>query len=222
MNSHFPQQNSTEFARFLNEDYSLKDDCVWCQESVFPVGIRTKYNAIVIFRIGDSINNGWFATLSPQTGGDPLRDFTVQLMTLGHFSHFAQLAGNPELAKNYGIAFARINAAMTTVLAEEQPDFKAVSPTRESGVAVAVYGKTTTWKEKKEHLHLKLFPFRGDLGQPFTVDSTFGKKQIHHDPLTNEEFVKMKPVRKVLLAEQRLVHLAEKLISLLGQETGKK
>ncbi|MBI2102880.1 hypothetical protein HYT55_03510 [Candidatus Woesearchaeota archaeon] len=199
----------------LAEDISLKDDCVWCQEAILPVGTRTKYNAIVIFRIGDSIVNGWFATLSPQTGGDHQRDFTIQLMTLGHFSHFAQLAGNPELAKNYGLAFSKLNAAMTRIMAEEQPNFKAISSTREEGVAVAVYGKTTTWKEKKEHLHLKLFPFRGDLGQPSIVDSTFGKKQIHYDPLTKEEFVKMKPIRKTKITERRLCQLAERLHEIL-------
>ncbi|MBS3169520.1 hypothetical protein J4210_03470 [Candidatus Woesearchaeota archaeon] len=205
----------------LAEDSSLQENCVWCQEAMLPIGTRTKYNAVVIFRIGDSIDNGWFATLSPQTGGDPQRDFTVQLMTFGHFSHFAQLAGNPKLAKNYGLAFGKLNAAMTMIMAEEQPEFKAVSPTRETGAAVAAYGKCTTWQEKKEHLHLKLFPFRGDLGQPSIVDSTFGKKQIHYDHLTKEEFVKMKPIRKVLLPEKRLVYLAGKIVSLLCQETGK-
>ena len=49
---------------------------------------------------------------------------------------------------------------------------------REEGISVATYGKCTNWKEKKEHLHLKIFPFKRNIGQPYTVDSTFEKKEI--------------------------------------------
>lgn len=204
-------QNDFELRQLLAEDISPRDSCVWCREAMLPVGTRTDYHATIIYRIGDSIENGWFATISPQTGGDPQQDFTIQLMTWGHFSHFAQLERNHSLAANYGLAFSKLNAAMTRVLAEEQPHFKAISPTRATGVAVAVYGKCTTWQEKKEHLHLKLFPFRGDLGQPSIVDSTFGKKQIYQDPLTKEEFVRMKPITKTKIPEMRLRRLTEQL-----------
>ena len=61
-----------------------------------------------------------------------------------------------------------------------------------------------------------MFPFRGAIGQPYTVDSTFEKKQIHKDK--DGEFVKMLPVKKVMIDNDRFNYLAEKLISLLSEE----
>ena len=44
---------------------------------------------------------------------------------------------------------------------------------------------------------------RKDIGQPYTVDSSFGRKKVYKDSETKEEFVKMKPVRKVMMADKR-------------------
>ncbi len=203
-----------EFKKLLNEDISKKDDCEFCNEVSFNIGEKTKYGAVIIFKIGDSAENGWFATLSPRTGSNPEKDFTIQLMPFAHITHFSQVNLYPELAENYGIAFSKLCEAMTQVMAQE-PDFKAVSDTRESGKSIATYGKCTTWKDKKEHLHVKIFPFRGDLGQPSVVDSSFGRKEIFKDIETGEEYVRMKPVRKKKIKEERFNHLSNLLISLL-------
>ncbi len=203
-----------EFNSLLNEDVSQREDCAWCREIPLAVGQKTGYGAVVVYRIGEG-KNGWFATLSPKTGGSE-KDFTIQLMTQAHLTHFAQIDSYPELAKNYGTAFARIAKAMTSIMAEEQRDFKAASAIREESASVATYGKSTTWKEKKEHLHIKLFPFRGNVGQPYTVDSTFGKKVIHKDE--EGEYVKMKPVKKVMIDEKRFEVLAKQLISLFKKD----
>jgi hypothetical protein len=79
-----------------------------------------------------------------------------------------------------------------------------------SKIPIGTYGKC---KHEDEHIHLKLFPYRGDIGQPFTVDSSYGKKEIHND---GEEFIKMKPVRKVNLSEERFKLLTGKFLELLG------
>ena len=84
-------------------------------------------------------------------------------------------------------------------------------------VSIATYGKSTTWKEKKEHLHIKIFPFRGTIGQPYTVDSSFGRKEIFKDSDTNQEFVKMSPVKKVNIGAKRFLQLTSKLIQLLNK-----
>ena len=72
------------------------------------------------------------------------------------------------------------------------------------------------WKEKKEHLHLKLFPFRGLLGQPSTVDSSFERKEIERDE--KGEFVRMMPIRKKILPSERFEYLSRKLIELMNHE----
>jgi len=203
-----------EFDYLLQENISLQDDCIWCKETPLDVGQKTDYGAIIIFKIGDSLENGWFATLSPKTGG-PEKDFTIQLMPFAHLTHFSQMANRSELAKNYGVAFSKINMAMTKIMAEEEREFKAFSETRDKSVSIATYGKTTTWKEKKEHLHIKIFPFRGNIGQPYTVDSTFGRKKVHRDQDTGEEFIKMKPVRKKMIDKERFISLSNRLIELL-------
>ncbi len=199
-------------ASLLHEDVSAREGCAFCTEALLPLGAHTRYGAIVIYRVGDA-SSGWFATLSPKTGGDADRDFTIQLMPVAHLTHFAQVAGTRALSASYGIAFARLSRAMTQVMAAAGGGpITGVSDTRDEGLAVAAYGKCTTWKEKKEHLHIKLFPFRGAFGQPFTVDSSFLRKEVFTDPASGEEFVKMKPVRKNAIASERLVPLAEQLM----------
>ncbi len=199
----------------FDEDVSLKETCNLCLECSLNVGQKTPYGAVVIYRIGTSFKDGWFATLSPKTGGNPEEDFTIQMMTFAHLTHFSQVASYPELAKNYGVAFSKISAAMAKVMAKE--NFKAASDSRSDALSIAVYGKCTTWKEKKEHLHLKLFPFKSNIGQPYTVDSSFERKEVHKDLVTGEEFVKMNPVRKVLINKEQFEKLSSALISLLNQ-----
>jgi hypothetical protein len=203
-----------EFTKLLTEDISLREECNLCRETLLGIGQKTNYGSVIIFKIGDSFKNGWFATLSPKTGSDPEKDFTIQLMPFAHLTHFCQIESYPELAKNYGIAFAKISKAMTQIMAED-PNFNSTSDLKNKAVSVATYGKSTNWREKKEHLHIKIFPFRGDIGQPYTVDSSFGRKDIHVDSETNEEFIKMKPVKKVMIDEVRFEQLSKKIIDLL-------
>jgi hypothetical protein len=172
----------------------------------------------VVFRIGNSLENGWFATLSPKTGGDPKRDFSIQLMPIAHLTHFSQLGEYPELARNYGAAFSKLGSAMAKIMARENPEFKATADSRENSVSIATYGKCTNWEKKKEHLHLKIFPFRGNIGQPFTVDSSFGRKEVFRNPKTGERFVKMAPVKKTRIGKERLEKLSAELIGILSEE----
>ncbi len=199
------------------EDISLRPACNLCQDSLLTIGQKDDYGSVIICTIGNR-ENGWFATISPKTGGDPLQDFTIQLMPLAHLTHFYQVHFYPTLAQNYGLIFAKVSAAIAQIMIEEQPHFKPISDSRETAVSIAAYGKATTWKEKKEHLHLKIFPFRGNIGQPYTVDSTFGKKEIYTDSNTGEEYVKMNPVRKVALSAERFKVLAARFISLLSEK----
>lgn len=202
----------SELSTLLGEDTQNQGKCPFCRETPLPVGSTTAYGAIIIGKIG-SQNNGWFVTLSPQTGGQPEQDFTLQCLPLAHLTHFSQLAQYPELAGNFGLLMAKMSRAMAAVMLEDLT-LKAVAPTRETGAALAFYGKCTTWVEKKEHLHLKLFPFRGDLGQPAIVDSTFEKKEVEHD--ARGAFVRMEPIQKKKIDPERLQHLAQKLIPLLS------
>lgn len=197
----------------LEED--VESQCHFCKESEMKVGEKTDYNSIVIFKIGNSNEDGWFATLSPKTGSDPEQDFTIQIMPFAHLTHFAQMFNYPALAKNYGVAFGKISMAMTEVMAEK--GFNVKAETRDEGTAIATYGKCTTWKEKKEHLHIKLFPFRGVLGQPSTVDSTFGRKEVQKDPITGEKFVKMTPVKKRMIPKEKFERLSRILIELMNK-----
>ena len=185
-------------------------DCTLCKESSQPVGAQTAYGSVIIYKIGDKIN-GWFATLSPKTGGTE-NDFTIQLMSHQHLTHFCQIDNYPGCAENYGIAFATLSRALTTVMADENQHFNPSADTRETSESVATYGKCTNWKDKKEHLHIKIFPFRGVIGQPYTVDSTFEKKTVHKD--ADGEFVKMLPVKKTIIGKERFNYIKEKLISL--------
>ena len=202
-----------EADKLFNEDISRRKDCNLCKEASFPLGKNTGYGTI-IYKIGDS-KNGWFATLSPKTGGSPKSDFTLQLMPFAHLTHFSQIASYPGLGENLGIAFSMLSRAMTAVLMKER-SLKAVSEERSLSASVGTYGKCATWKEKKEHLHIKLFPFRGNIGQPYTVDSSFEKKDVFKDN-SGKEFVKMEPVKKVMLEEKRFKQLTTDLIKLLKE-----
>ena len=98
---------------------------------------------------------------------------------------------------------------------KENSKFDLTSNSREHAVSLATYGKSTNWIDKKEHLHIKIFPFRGKMGQPFTVDSSFGKKEVHIDSLTKEEFIKMSPVKKVAIDHKRFQYLVDQFIEAL-------
>jgi len=198
-----------EIEKLMDENTSRKDDCQFCKEAKMAVGNRTQYESILVYKIG-GLKDGWFVTLSPRTGGDPKEDFTLQLMPCSHLTHFSQM--NHELSKNYGIAFGKVCKAMAVIMTNNNPALKATSETRENGIAIAVYGKCTTWEEKKEHLHIKLFQFRGNLGQPSTVDSSFGRKDIFND---NGKYVKMIPVKKQTIEKNMLEKISSELIRLL-------
>src|SRR3989344_8379891 len=171
--------------------------CTLCAEAQLPVGTETAYGSVVIYKNGTAAN-GWFATLSPKTGSNPEQDFTIQLMSNSHLTHFCQIGNYSGCAENYGSAFAKLSRAITEIMASENDDFKTMADTRETSESVATYGKCTNWKEKKEHLHVKIFPFRGAIGQPYTVDSTFEKKAVYKD--AEGDFVKMTPVKKVMMS----------------------
>ena len=203
-----------EIHKLLNESASFRKDCGFCKESRLEVKEVTNYGATIVYKIGNSAKNGWFAALSPKTGGDPKKDFTIQLMPLGHLTHFSQISPYAELAKNYGTAFSKISEAVSKVIAEND-GLKADSDSKNLGISIAAYGKCTTWKEKKEHLHIKIFPFRGNIGQPYTVDSSFLRKKIQKDPKTGKEFVKMEPVRKIMIDKKRFKQISNRLIYLL-------
>ncbi len=201
----------SEIQKLQTESTSLQEDCEFCQEVHLNIGGKGEYGAVIVGKIG-SIENGWYATLSPKTGGKPEEDFSIQLMTNQHFTHFSQLAENENAATNYGILFARVSKAMVTLMAEN-PALKAVAETRDTGMSVATWAKCTTWKEKKEHLHIKIFQFRHDLSQPCTVDSTFGRKEIEQDE--KGEFIRMDPIRKQQIPEERFEYITKRFIELL-------
>ena len=205
------KSENKEIEKLVHEDASQKKDCNLCKESYMEIGANTGYGAI-IFKIGNK-KNGWFATLSPKTGSDPEFDFTIQLMPFLHLTHFSQMEQYDGMPENYGIAFSKLSKSMMTVMMQNQP-LKATADDRAISVPIATYGKTTSWKEKKEHLHIKIFPFRGSIGQPYTVDSTFGKKEVFTGK-DGREFVKMEPVRKTIIKKKRFERLAKELISLL-------
>ena len=199
-----------EIEKLLKEDASRKGDCSLCKEAAYDVGKKTGYG-IIVYKIGNP-KNGWFAALSPKTGSNPEYDFTIQLMPFLHLTHFSQIGSYEDMAENYGIAFSKICKAMTAKMMQDQP-LKAIAEDRALSVPIAAYGKSTSWKEKKEHLHIKIFPFRGSIGQPYTVDSTFGKKEVFKDN-DGKEFIKMEPVKKVVIEKRRFGRLAKELISL--------
>ena len=207
------KDNLNKISEFLKEDVSPKQECNLCSEAKLNVGSSTKYGAKIIYKIGNFVDNQWFATLSPKTGGDIEKDFTIMLIPSSHLTHFSQMSNYPELSKNYGIIFSKINESILKIMAKE--GFNPTEPVKENAASVGVYGKTTNWKDKKEHLHIKIFPFKGGIGQPYTVDSTFGKKEIYEDE-NNEKFVKMNPVYKRLIPKRRFDELSESFIRLLN------
>ena len=204
-------KGTKEICRLLKEDANQKENCNLCKDAAYKVGEKTGYGA-VIFKIGNK-KNGWFATLSPQTGGNPEFDFTVQIMPLMHLTHFSQIESYPKLAENYGIIFSKISSAMAQVMINNE-NLSAEADDKSNSVPIAAYGKCTTWKEKKEHLHIKVFPFRGNIGQPYTVDSSFEKKEVFMEK-GGKEFVKMAPVKKAVIDSGRFEKLAKRLALLL-------
>ncbi len=201
-------------ARILfDEEVVFKQGCNLCRETFFEIGQNTGYGTI-ISKIGGS-KDGWFATLSPVTGGDPEADFTIQLMPFSHLTHFSQMLSYPKLSENYGIIFSRVCKAMTKVMMEDK-GLKANAEQKEMGASIATYAKSTTWEEKKEHLHIKVFPFRGNIGQPYTVDSTFERKEIFIEGI-GKEFVKMNPVKKKQIDEERFKDVAKRLMDFLRE-----
>ena len=199
-----------EINKLLNESASQIKDCNLCKESSLKVGESSGYGVIVC-KVGNK-KNGWFATLSPKTGGDANVDFTIQLMPFIHLTHFSQIRKYKGLSENYGIIFSKVSFAMTKIMMQDM-QLKSNSGSREMGASIATYGKSTTWKEKKEHLHIKIFPFRGAIGQPYTVDSTFEKKEVHK--YKDGQFVKMMPVKKVMIDKKRFEKLSKELIDLI-------
>lgn len=206
-------KDGKEIEKLISENTILRSGCNLCREFGYRVGEKTGYG-VIIYKIGNK-KDGWFATLSPKTGSNPEFDFTIQLMPFSHLTHFSQIESHKGMAENYGTAFSKICKAMAAIMMQDQ-DLKAIGEEKSFSVPIATYGKCTTWREKKEHLHIKIFPFRGSIGQPYTVDSSFGKKEIFKDR-DGKEFVKMSPVRKVMIGKKRLGKLAADLILLLKE-----
>jgi len=181
----------------------MMESCNLCDESMIKVGGKTAYGAVVIYRVGDS-KNGWFATLSPKTGGDPKIDFTIQMMPCRHLRFFSEINSDPELAVNYGVAFAKLTCAAGKIVESANEEGKKLVP-------LGVYAKC---KHPDEHIHFKIFPYRGNIGQPFTTDSSFGRKTIYRDE-GGQEFVKFIPVKKEDLIKKRIKELSDELIKWL-------
>lgn len=180
----------------------MEPNCNFCKESSLNIGDKTEYGARVIYKIGN-LETGWFATLSPKTGGDPEKDFCIQLMPNNHLLFFSDIHKNLELSKNYGIAFAKLSYAIGKIISEQIP--------QENKIPIGIYGKC---KHENEHIHFKIFPWRNKIGQPYTLDSSFEKKIVFIDE-NDEKFVKMKPIKKVNLSNKLLNELSNKLISFL-------
>jgi len=180
----------------------MKEECALCKEAELSLGEKTDYGARIIYKEG-----GWFATLSPKTGGKVEKDFCIQLMPSKHLKHISEISENLELARNYGVAFSKLSWAITRIMEEE----KRGSENEEGAVRVGTYGKS---KHPEEHLHIKIFPWSGAIGQPYTVDSTFGAMEIFKDA-DEKEFVKMGPVKKKRLSNERVDFLARRFLEIL-------
>jgi hypothetical protein len=180
----------------------MEKGCNLCDESKLDLGEKTPYGAKVIYK-----KDGWFATLSPKTGGNPEKDFTVQLMPMGHLNHISEISKSLNLAKSYGIAFSKISKAVTKIMELENRS----SENDEGIIRVGTYGKS---KHPEEHFHIKIFPWTGNIGQPYTVDSTFEHSRRYTDK-DGEAFIKMKPVEKMMIKPERMQYLSDKLISFL-------
>lgn len=195
---------ANEVDKLAEENIVYNEDCSLCKESELMVGQKTSYGGIIVYKIGEQ-KNGWFATLSPKTGGDVKKDFTIQIMPVAHIKHISELGADEELAKNYGLAFSQVGRAITKIMGEENRHLE----NEEKVVRIGTYGKS---KHPEEHLHIKLFPWK----HPYVVDSTYENKEIQVDEDGNE-FVKMSPIKKVSIDEKRLKYLAEKLINILNE-----
>jgi predicted nucleotidyltransferase len=206
-------EDSDEIKKLFNEDINFRGDCNLCRETFLEIGQNTGYGSI-LYKIGN-LKDGWIATLSPVTGGNPEIDFAIQLMPIAHLTHFSQVRCYPRMDENYGIIFSKACKAMTQIMMKDS-NLKSNANEKELAASLATYGKFTTWRDKKEHLHIKIFPFRGNVGQPYTVDSTFGKKEIFKDEY-GKEFVKMEPVVKRALDEKRFKYLTDGLTSLFKE-----
>lgn len=184
------------------EFIKLKEEetCFFCEEAVLNVGDTTPYGARIIYRVGD-YDTGWFATVSPKTGGNPKEDFCIQLIPYKHLKNFGDIYQNEELAKNYGIAFAKINKAMADIMKSQYPNSKKIP--------MGTYGKC---RHEDEHIHIKVFPFRNKIGQPYTLDSSYARKEVHQG---EEPFVKMTPIKKEVIEAHNFTILSNKLIELL-------
>src|SRR3989344_8926865 len=204
---------SKQAKKLFMENSRKMDDCNLCAEVDNKVGAKARYGTVIL-KTGNK-DNGWFATLSPRTGGNPKHDFTVQLMPQRHLTHFSQIGVHPGMAEQFGICFSLISKAMTAVMMQSE-GLLATAKGKGLSVALATYGKSTTWTEKKEHLHLKLFPFRGNIGQPYTVDSSFEKKEIYLNKNKGVAFVTMTPVKKVLIDAKKYNKLVKDLLSALN------
>ncbi|MBI5392774.1 hypothetical protein HZA96_02800 [Candidatus Woesearchaeota archaeon] len=193
--------------------------CEFCKEQKQNVGDTTEYGAKIICKVENSktandksiSNAAWFATLSPKTAGDPLCDFSVQLIPAKHLRYFSEINSSKELAQNYGIIFGKISYAISKIIKEESNN--------NNIIPIAAYGKC---KHPDEHIHIKLFPYRNAVAQPFTVDSSYEKKEVFKDKEIGEEFIKMKPVKKKQISENRLQELSQKLITLCNGDTHEK
>ena len=182
-----------------------KENCAFCKESLLNVGDVTDYGARIIYKVGNN-ENGWFAMISPKTGGNSEEDFSVQLSPRNHLVNFSEINNNIGLAKNYGIAFAKISYAVGKIMKRQDPNFK-IAP-------IGTYGKC---KHVDEHIHIKIFPWKNNVGQPYTTDSSFGEKKISRGE-SGMEFVKMNPVKKVNLSEERFDQLSDNLIDILNKK----
>lgn len=200
------EQQSNNIAKTAKNKFS-KEICEFCKEQELEIGNKTKYGAIMICKIGNW-DNGWFAMLSPKTAGNPEQDFSVQLVPSKHLRYFSEINYSEELAKNYGIIFARVSYAISEIIDEKLNN-------KDNIIPIATYGKC---KHHDEHIHVKLFPYRGDVAQPFTVDSSYENKEICIDKETGEEFIKMTPVKKNLIPKQRLIELSRQMISLCNNK----
>lgn len=180
------------------------EDCMLCRESKLEVGQKTPYGAVIVHKMGYS-KNGWFATLSPKTGGNVEKDFTIQIMPIPHIRHISELGDDEGLAKNYGLVFAKISKAIHDIMKEEGRH----SENEEGVVRIGMYGKS---KHPEEHLHIKLFPWE----HSYVADSTYENKEIQVDEEGNK-FVKMPPVKKAAIDEKRFKYLSERLINIFNE-----
>lgn len=171
-------------------DKSEGEDCSLCKEAELEVGGKTEYGAVIVHKLGGP-EDGWFATLSPQTLGNPEKDFSIQLMPMPHVKHMSQINDSEDLAKNYGVAFAKISKAIHDVMKEEGRH----NENEENMIRIGTYGKS---KHPEEHFHVKLFPWE----HSYVVDTTYDN-------------TKTPAMNKTAIDENRFKYLAEKLIGAL-------